>query len=296
MNVSASKVNDLTQCSYSFYLKHVEKLPDRPHPRTLIGSFIHNVIEAVLLPRRRDLLLDILNKGFSFADFSSIKRYGIMYRDKYRINIWDFDEIESMIKLAFDTVKVDVENGAFESENRFELDIDGAKCTGYIDIVSKARKRIIDFKSRGKRFTAKELANSLQGLIYQMSIYQETGELWPVDFIMLRFPPTKRKATYHIQTVPPPNIAQIAGLKYYVKHIFNVINNFGLKDAHSSFCKDQGFCERVCPFMRPFRYLHVKTRQGEFVGNYFLDAKRDLKENEVGEIRRFVGCPLYNKE
>jgi len=295
MNVSSSKVSDLLQCSMAFYLKHVLRLPDKPHWKTLVGSAVHNVVEYVLKPKRRALLDSILKDGFSFAAHPPLDRYCRMWKDHYKLDLWDHQNVEDMLKLAFETLKPYLGEGQFKSEQRFELKIDGAVISGFVDVAAVGEhKRILDMKTKGQKFVKAELPENIQAAIYQMWYYEQFGELVPVDFIMLRHPPTKRLPQGHLQTVNPLTTTHIEGLKSYLVHLYYVMNNFGAEEAESNFCADEGFCLRVCPFRRPFDYISIKKKTGELVGNYFLDLAPQVKDDEVSSTLTFKGCKRWN--
>ncbi len=297
MNVSSSKIADLLSCSMAFYLKHVQMLPDRTHWKTLVGSNHHNVVEYMLKPKRRARLEAILEKGFSFAANPSIERYCLMWRDHYKLDLWDHKNVEDMLKLTFNTLKPYLKEGQFRSEQRFEMKLDEATGSGYIDILTLGDDgRILDMKTKGKKFTQAELDANMQAMMYSWYYWETYGKLVPVHFIMTRFPPNKKDPTRHIQTCPAPTEAQIKGFKMYVKHLHKVMNTFGERDAPANYHRDEGFCLRVCQLKDRFDYLHVTKKTGAFVGNYFMDADYQVKEDEVSEVRRHKGCPKWNRQ
>jgi hypothetical protein len=281
----------------AFYLKHVMKLPERTHPKTLLGSLLHNTIEYVLKPKRRKTLDTILEKGFSYDDHPSLDRYGKMWRDHYKIEIWDRDEMEGMLRLCFETIKPYLNEREFQSEQRFELQVGGATISGYIDIVAIAAEKILDFKTKGSKFTKKELPHNIQAGIYQLYYYKKYGKLVPTEFIMTRFPPTKFKKDKHIQRVEAPTVARLNGLEKYLEFLYHRMNNFTLDDARKNYCDDYSFCDRVCQFRRGFTYYSVKKKEtDELVGNYLLDNPPQVPEDCYMETRTFLGCPKFNQQ
>lgn len=300
MNVSSSKVSDLLQCTMSFYLKHVLMLPDRTHWKTLVGSALHNVVEYCLKPKRRALLDAILEKGFSFAAHPSLDRYCRMWRDKHRINLWDHANVEAMLQLTFITLRPYLREGEFKSEQRFEMKQPGGEViSGYLDIDAHGvDKRILDMKTKGKRFPKVELEQNVQAAIYQLYRYVTYGELVPVTFIMTRFPPTKRDPSRHLQTVEAPTPTQLEGMRQYLVHLYHVMNRFTKAQADTHYHDDPGFCERVCPFYAPFKYLSVKKRgTDELVANYLLDtASHSVDPEHYTEVLPFKGCAKWNPQ
>ncbi len=296
MNVSSSKVSDLLSCTMAFYLKHVLKLPDRTHWKTLVGSALHNIVEYLLKPKRRAILARILEDGFVMDDHPSIWRYCRMWKDHYKLDLWDMSDMEGMLIVTFSTLKPYIKDGQFKSEQRFEMTIDGAVISGFVDIAAIGeRKRILDMKTKGQKFTKAELPGNIQAAIYQMWYYEQYGESVPVDFIMVRHPPTSRAPDKHLQTVAPSTKSQMDGLKAYLVHLHKVMNSFGLDDAYSQYHEDENFCHRVCQLKNPFSYISIKKRDTEeLVGNYHLDQVPPLKPDEYAEELRHSGCPRYN--
>lgn len=297
MNVSASKISDLDRCTMLFYLKHILGLPDSTHWKTRVGSYLHNVIEYTLKPKRRALLDDILTNGFTFAAFPSINRYARAWIAQYKLDLWDQQNVEEMLQLTFKTLAPYLKEGEFVSEQRFEIDLgEGATASGYVDIAAIGPdKRILDMKTKGQKFTKKELAANMQAAIYQMWYHETYGELVPTDFILTRFPPSKRAPKNHIQSVPPSTVEQIAGLKYYLKEMHKVMNSFGLREAHGSFCEDTFFCDKLCSFRHPMTYYAlVDQTTGQTLSTHMLDNAPTIGHNQRLEERSFGGCSRFN--
>lgn len=297
MNVSSSKISDLLSCSMIFYLKHVMMLPDKTHWKTLVGSALHNVVEYALKPKRRKMLDAILENGFSFAAHPNIERYAKMWRDHYKLDLWDHQNVEDMLKLTFTTLKPYLLDGQFRSEQRFEMKLGTAVGSGYIDILTLGDDgRILDMKTKGKKFTQEELEWNMQAMMYQWYYFATYGKLVPVHFIMTRFPPTKKDPGKHIQTVMPPTEVQINGFKLYVQHLHRVMNGFSVKESQSNWHKDEGFCLRVCQLRNRFDYISIKKKATKaLVGNHLLDSVPALKDDEYQERLTHKGCPRFNR-
>jgi hypothetical protein len=219
-----------------------------------------------------------------------------MWRDKHKLVLWDHQNVEDMLKLTFDTLKPYLKEGEFKSEQRFELKVGEATGSGYIDILTTGDDaRILDMKTKGKKFTKQELHDNVQALMYAWYYYETYGKLVPVDFIMTRHPPTKLTPKKHIQTVPPPTEAQLRGFKAYVKHLHGIMNGFTEEQADKGYHRDEFFCQRVCQLKSPFAYISVKKLgTNALVGNYFVDSVPALKPDEYLEELRHGGCPRWN--
>jgi hypothetical protein len=70
----------------------------------------------------------------------------------------------------------------------------------------------------------------------------------------------------------PATPAQLKGFAAYVQHMWKVINSFSLKEAKSGYCIDEGFCDRVCSYRKPFRYMVVTKKDGTEV-KHWIDPK-----------------------
>lgn len=294
MNVSASKVTDLLSCSMAFYLKHVLKLPDKSHWKTSVGSCLHNITEYLLKPKRRATLDRILDDGFVMVDHPIIQRYCRLWKALHQLDLWDMTDMENMLVLTFSSLEPYLRD-KFLSEQRFELKSGDATISGYVDIAATgALKRILDMKTKGQKFTKAELRDNIQAAIYQMWYYEQYGELVPVDFIMVRHPPTKRLPQGHLQTVDAPTATHLSGLKYYLTELYQVMNTFGPEEASAHFHDDEGFCLRVCQLRNPFDYVRITKKTGEPVGTFLLDNAPQVGDDEVVEKLHHIGCPKFN--
>jgi hypothetical protein len=166
------------------------------------------------------------------------------------------EEFDGMLKVAFMYIAEyfkDNPNLNYTNEERFQIKIGFAEISGFIDLLIKFEDKdwiIVDLKSQGKRFTESELADNVQAVMYQLAVWKTYQKRARVDFIMLRHPPTTRTPDKHIQSVEPLTIDHFSGFEAYISHLYDIVQNFGHKEAHGNFCKKPGFCDYVCKYKK----------------------------------------------
>lgn len=272
IRISASRLKTLQTCTMTFWYEEIKKLPSNTHFKTLAGSTVHEVFEVFFHPKRINLLRKTL-LSTKFAEFASppIRRLIQIKLNNYgisdRVTVLDIIEL---LEVAFQGIRphfVDSRRNwsppdKWFSEKRFQITLpSGAVISGFIDLLLVWSDRIIvcDLKSQGAKFPQASLPHNVQAIMYQTAIFKEYGIIPAVEFVMLRHAPTTRTPFKHIQRVEAPSPRVLAGLEYYVDSIYKDVNQFGLEDALSRPNPDQGFCERVCPYLRPFTYWVVTS-------------------------------------
>lgn len=164
----------------------------------------------------------------------------------------------------------------------------------------KVKWIITDWKSQRSKFTKAEVADNFQSLVYQLYVWKKFKELASVQYVLLRHPPTPRTKDMHLQITPPATPEQLEGFEYYLEHMAELFNNFTEKEAKYRYCEDEGFCERVCSYRRPFKYMVVKNKnKPEDEKRFWIDPATQVlpyepKADEEVEIREHPGCPKWN--
>ncbi len=301
MNLSASKLRDFDTCSMLFWLKNIENLPERIHPKTKIGSLVHRLFELLMAKKRQKKMKLVFVHGFFLEDFPSIKRFIRFYCAKHGIDLAaiksDIDEIGDMLAVAFLSISKYFLSPTFMdyfTEQRFEIDKDG-KRTGIIDllIVYKDHLIVIDLKSQAQKFTKADLPNNVQAAIYQWYCWEHYKLPATVIFVLVRHAPTSRTPDKHLQIVEPKTELQLLGLDSLCELSYGWMNNFSYQDALTHLCHDDNFCEYKCGYKKPFDYQCV-MKDGKVVRNYLADAKVELKVGETIETKRHLGCIRFN--
>lgn len=305
--LSASRLKAMQVCSMQFYLSEVLKLPQKVWQKTTIGSIVHSVLEALRRTKHRAHYDTVMAAGSIYAS-PAIARLVKTWNIREKVADDLMADVDPMVMLVLTKTNF-MDEGAtqtFEPEHEFLLVLpSGARIKGFLDrLAIHGDKAIIsDYKSQGKRFTANELRDNIQALVYMLYVWKTFGVRAEVQFILLRHPPTTRTPDKHIQIVPAATPEQLAGLEIYLDYMYETLQTFGLAEAHSGYHKDSGFCERVCSYRFPVRYWDVtKTADGAPVRRVWIDPKADnpldsrpeIKYDETVELLSHAGCSRYN--
>lgn len=312
--VSASRLNSIKQCTYKFYAGEILNIPEKQWQGTTIGSLVHSILECVYrdyysnAPRISRGYYHIIKASRSIYSVPAIERLISLWQQKHNLTDKILKDVNPMVLLVInhsDFLDVNaIKRYGVEHEFKFVLP-SGGILKGYLDRLTHDIGGFIvwDYKSQKKAFLPEEVENSYQSLCYQLYVYKTFGALAEVKYVLLRFPPTKSEPFRHIQTTPPATPSQLLGFEQYLDHMYGVVNNFTLKDACSGYHVDSdkndgyGFCDLVCSYRRPMKYISVKKKgTNELVKNYMIDkAPQFCHNDEYMETLSFRGCPKWNK-
>lgn len=300
--ISASRLKSMNECTYKFYASEYLRVPEKVWPKTHAGSCVHSVLEALNRDKNRDLYT-LTKETQTIYSSPALTRLVRAWQYKTQMQDKIVTDIDPMTLVAINHTNF-LDEGAvkrYGPEYEFDMTLsNGGKIKGFIDRMADfghGRWIITDYKSQGKRFTQSELENSFQSKMYQWIVWKRFGALAEVHYIMLRFPPTKKEPTRHIQITMPPTEAQLRGFEHYLEHSYETIVQFGLQDAYGYFKEDEGFCRNVCTYFRPTDYISIKKRDTNIlVGNYMPGTEPPLAADEYSEILHHEGCPKHNPQ
>jgi hypothetical protein len=315
--ISASRVKTFENCSWLYYCKYDQKIPEPTNEGALKGSVCHDVLELLILPKHSSKVKEIQKAGTIMACAS----VAILVRKlikKYRLppHVEIFNLINDMLVVALNAdFKV---KGGTLIKPEYEFNIvnqDPVYCIkGFIDKPFKKGKKVIidDYKSSKKKFEGEDVDSNLQALIYSLACLKIWPELEPeVRFIFLQFPDdpiVKAKFTRE----------QLRGLEYYLADIQKKLDSFCLDHAYKNLAANQGmpttgeFKGRLlcgfakepgqlkkdgtkmwhCPMKFPFKYWAVK-RNGKVIKTHLKLEDAKPKDEDVVEECYYEGCPAY---
>lgn len=154
IRISASRLNSLDQCSWKFYCEEVLKLPSKTHPKTLVGTITHGILECLLNPRHQDKYNRIIQEPSSVYNCPVVSRYIKIQQNKHGIEQKLIDDIDEMVLLVLKSTdyldkKAD-ERFAPEHEFKFKI-ADKYEVKGFIDRIYRKNNLycIIDYKTKG---------------------------------------------------------------------------------------------------------------------------------------------------
>lgn len=302
IRMSSSRLSNFHKCSFMFYCREVLGLSEGPtHPRTIIGSLTHSILECIKHPRHKHHY-DIIKQTGNINNSKSIIRLIDLWRTKYNLSEELLYDINGMIQVA---INADFFfEGAvkrFAPEHEFILQMDGYEIKGFIDDMAEYEDYILirDYKTGRNKYTKQELSENFQSIIYQLYIYKKFGKLSKVNFLFLRHGPTVRTPDKHIQEIGIRSKDELEGFVLYLNHINKVFQNMGWAEATQSYCKDYWFCRKVCPFFTAHDYQAIISKNNldktpKIVRMTRMTEKVELKPGEWIEIRHFGGCFKYH--
>lgn len=315
ITLSASAVKQFMDCSWLFYQTRFLKVPDHTHPKTLVGSLTHAILEAFCRPKHSKHYEATLKHGSVYGS-PVLTRLVKLFRERHP-DVTD-EIIGELDKLVFVAINHDFAcKGAAKvlpPEHPFDMDFGSFKARGFMDRVVLYDDHAVcrDYKTQSKRFTGEDLDWSLQAFFYQMAIWEEFKLPASVEFLLLRFPANKRDAERYIQTVEPLTDAQLEGFKHHLGDVSAAINSLTLEGSKQNLkChKDEGFCRFVCSLRDPFDYWVLlgdgprpltsvrvpKIGIGERDPDQWAAERLKPKEGQRVERRRYQGCVGFYTE
>lgn len=320
IRLSASRLKSLKQCSWKFWLNEVIKLPEATHPKTIVGSIAHSILEALKKQRHYKHYMMIIGKYDDGSGFLGPEAIPSIYNSPAVDRLVKFwlvknptvtaeliESLDKMVLLVLEETNF-FDDGAtkvFDPEHEFLFKIDGKyEIKGFLDklAIYGPKGLITDYKTQGKKFTQDELDENIQAAIYQMYVYKFFGVPADVEFVMLRHPPKGKDLKKHIQVVPAKTPAELRGIEIYLMHMGKIFQDFTIEYARNNIlgndpdARKHGFCNYVCQFKDPFAYQSILDFEGKLVKNCGMDQTIELKQGESIEIRQHKGCPAFHHD
>ena len=178
---SFSRLKLFNECKMAYYLTYVAKENKLPNIYSEIGTTIHELLEDIQSGKK----IDAKERINTFHDkIEECEIFGISFvndniKNKYIENI---DHCLRTFK--------QLEGVKFEIEKEIELDINGRKLTGFIDLVihnNDGTVSVVDFKT-SSRYTKKDLQkNANQLIIYGLALEQQGYIVRDVKWMMLKY-------------------------------------------------------------------------------------------------------------
>ena len=299
INISASSLKTLNNCTFKFYCERLLRLPQVSNPKTELGQLCHRILYFLRLKKHLHIYDLIIKNGIYY--YKPLARYIKIYCIKYNISKEIESDLNDLILLALTKINF-YHKGAieiFKPELKFEITIGKYNLKGFIDsgaiysINDKKEALLYDYKSQSVRFSKKELEDELQSTVYQYYIYTKYKIPCSVEFVMLRHEGTKRLPNKHIQRIEPKSEDELKGFEKYLEYIGNIINNFGYDDAIGSFCNNENFCKYICQFKSSFDYKILLDSAGKILKMVRMEEKLEAKAGERIEVKRYSGCPKW---
>jgi hypothetical protein len=324
INLSASKVKTLKDCSWYFWAKYCLKLPDKTNLGAAIGSCVHDLFEILGSPKKIKLAQDFYEADCDFDKFPVIFRFLRAKCLKSNIGLYDVDKKsnKSNIGLIQDMIRVGLSSGFFPEEGETNLASElyfdichmdpEFKIVGYMDKLLFKEKEgtliVQDFKSSKMVFKGEELDTNIQAMIYSLAAhFLKQKQKLPnfkkviIQFIFLRFAENPYQNLEFTEE-------ELDGFKHYLAYLSDIISNFTIEDAQADYASNDPArrwkCSTKsgwkCPYKDKFEYWAVVDAEGRvkqtlFEDDYEVKSKLiELKDGEKWEKLAYSGCPAWN--
>lgn len=293
MILSASRCKSFLDCSWQFFYSYFEKVPEKTHPKTKLGSLVHTILESLSLKKHRKNYENVIRGKSVYSDPGISRLISIYLRKNPDITSEISKDINALTFLALnhDFFFKDAKK-ELQPEFPFEIDCGEFQIKGFMDRVGIYDNIAVirDFKTQGKKFSELEISDNLQSKFYQLGIKKILGIPARVEFIMLRHPKTP------VQIVEPLGDDVLGGFEYFLAAVNQEINKLDKNTAKNNFKaeKDIGFCNYVCQLKKPTDYFVNLSEDGKIMRGAFLEKELDAKFKI--EKRRYNGCFYFYNE
>ncbi len=283
------------------------------------GTIAHLIFEVLTKPRHEKYIKNIL-KNKTSTKTPSVYRLIQKSAKKMGINLLEMAELATkdeipkthlecidemiIVGLKFDFLNYKKVLGA-EVEFDITNEYPKYRIGGFIDRIFEEDGSLIirDFKSSKKPFTAAELKDNLQAMMYSLAAkktYKQYKNIL-VKFLFLRHPRNPERSS------PAFSNEELQGFEYYLQYITEHLSQFNEKTATSNFAandfKKKWMCKTnsgwKCPYLEPFEYKILLNKKNEIVKSIF--AHEEFSESDLNsglEIKNmtYAGCPAWNAQ
>ena len=259
VRLSASRISTAEKCSWVYWCKYVNHIPDSSNTGASRGSVCHNVFEYLGKDRHKKHYKNILkNKSIKGSKaVSKLVEIQASEQNPPVNSIEDLDLIDNFIVngLSYDFYG-DAEEAPFESfsEKTFDITVSDGDLNyyiyGFIDklfLYDKGKRAVIrDFKTSKKVYSGSEITDNLQNLIYCLAVkkmYPDCEEL-STEFLFLKFDLEQDLLGLDgegVLKMEPMSLNEIEGFEHHLTEIQNYLDNFNYDTACSNFAADQPF-------------------------------------------------------
>ena len=259
VRLSASRISTAKKCSWVYWSKYINKIPDSSNTGASRGSVCHNVFEYLGKDRHKKHFDKIIKKGSISGSkpVSKLVKIQASTQDPPVDSEEELDMIDNFIVngLRYDFYGADRDN-LFKSfsEQTFELEInEGDKnyyIYGFIDklfLYDEGEKAIVrDFKTSKKVYTGSEITDNLQNLMYCLAV----KKLYPnckqiqTEFLFLKFDLESDilgNSGDGVLKMEVMTDEELEGFEYHLTEIQSYLDNFDESDAISNLAANQPY-------------------------------------------------------
>jgi len=326
VKLSASRIKTAQSCSWIYWTKYKQKLPDTNNDGARRGTVCHNVFELLSKQKTKTQFNKVVKAKDPFAS-KAVK--DLIMSDATELGVTDEDNMTMIKEMILNGLSCNFHGEALgvpdeaHAELDFEIEQNGYHIRGFIDqlFLYKDKKIAIirDYKTSKKMFEGKEKEDNLQDYMYCLAV----KHLFPEyvnrtsEFLFLKFDLNKNG----LMKMEPIEEDDLEGFELQLASVQNYLENFNENDAVANFAADKGFpsdgsfggklqCGFAkekgqlkkdgtvmwhCPYKFDFFYAEIKDKDGEFVSSCFQEDFNIEMVPEEGshEIKYYEGCPKH---
>jgi hypothetical protein len=288
--LSASRIKNLSECSFSFYCQNYLKIPSDTHPKTLLGSCAHMIFEVLQNPRHRKHHDKIVKTKDIYSSKSITRLIKLfLYKNPIPDNILKDLNTLVLIGLKHDFFCEGSEK-LLPPEYEFNIPIKNNICKGLIDKLAIYKDHAVctDYKTQKVAFSQDELKNNIQAMVYSWAIWKIFSLPCSVNFLQLRHD--------RIQSVPAFSIKELEGIEKYLNYLADEFEKFDEKSATTNYKAETAisFCNYVCPYKQPKEY-YAAFENGQLKETSMIKDK--LSKYPDVRLMSYKGCSyFYNSQ
>lgn len=261
VRLSASRISTAEKCSWLYWCKYVDKIPDGSNSGASRGSVCHNVFEYLGKHRHKKHFNSIVNTGSIYGSKPVSKLVEIQAKNQSP-PVNGKEDLDLIDQFIVNGLNYDFYGESFGdsieciSEKTFDLRIEEEDKNyyiyGFIDklfLYDKGKKAVIrDFKTSKKVYTGHEITDNLQNLIYCLAVskmYPNCTEI-KTEFLFLKFDLSTDLLGQEgegVLKLDPMSKDELDGFEYHLTEIQSYLDNFNYQSAISNFAADQPFPE-----------------------------------------------------
>ena len=259
VRLSASRVGTAKKCSWVYWSKYVNKIPDSSNTGASRGSVCHNVFEYLGKSRHKKHYDSILEKG-SISGSEAVSKLVKIQASQQDPPVDSDDELDMIDEFIVNGLNYEFYGNDKEqsfksfSEQTFELEINEKGKSyyiyGFIDklfLYDKGKRAVVrDFKTSKKIYTGSEITDNLQNLMYCLAVkklYPKCKEI-RTEFLFLKFDMSEDILGEEGEGVLRMDVIseeELEGFEYHLTDIQSYLDNFDEDCATSNFAADQPY-------------------------------------------------------
>lgn len=259
VRLSASRIGTAKKCSWVYWSKYVNKIPDSSNTGASRGSVCHNIFEYLGKDRHKKHLKSVLEAG-TIKNSKGISKLVKIQASAQNPPVDNEEDLDLMDKFIVNGLNYDFygdsKSKPYESisEKVFDLEVDedgkNYHVYGFIDklfLYDKGRKAIVrDFKTSKKVYVGSEVTDNLQNLIYCLAVkklYPQCKEV-RTEFLFLNFDLDEDllgKPGEGVLQMDLMSEEEMEGLEHQLTGVQAYLDNFNEEDARSNLAANQPY-------------------------------------------------------